>query len=790
MCAYCFMKNQKNRHLTTIALLTACLFSGFAAFDIFTRLSESLRQYALNIPAEKVYVFTDKNIYRPEERIWYSAFLERREPKSNLSSVGKILLYDHFGGVKIEQALEFKTGQSCGFITLPESLKEGTYLLGAFTKGSLTDSASSDFYRQVIVKERPIPGFIIQANLKKEIYYPGKKIILYLRFFNQFNDPLNNIRFRIDLFDGGRLIGTETYHSQKKNQNAISFTLPDHINSDEVEILVFASSHETTEHLYITVPLKNQGIFLHFYPEGGRLIAGITNRLAFRIHDLYGDPIRFSGKVVNEHNLTVANVKSNPHGSGFVDFIPYAGQTYYLQITKPDYITGKKFRLPAIAARGIALSLIETYGKQARFSIKPVGLNSAPVLYLTCKSEDDLFWTKKIVLDGPIQLEVPGRGLSDLAIFDEKGKLISHRLFFIDNRDLRIAMTLDKKTATPRGKTTLTIRTTDRTGRPVAASVAISAADHIRLDHGLTEPDITSYFEVFSNMEKPYPSWSWQINEAGPYDGQDLSVNTSNLEYYNWPDILKLKKHHSDTYPKIIRKDQIFLFDQSESFYSYRNYTGDNYYLASNPGLVNMQKKQNKRMPYYKRLLENGTPLREVVMVMRPYNIINGGIVFYGLQNSLYFQDGALIILDKQKLGTKANLLDEISPFTIESIRISTLPIDIHEFTAFNNVGIIELKTKTGEEKSKEKDKKILDDKDQDNFNFLFPDYRNNKKFNRIRKDYRTTLYWTPNIQTDENGLAVLSFYNSDLRTTVQITAEGITANGHTGTAKIVYEVK
>jgi hypothetical protein len=177
-------------------------------------------------------------------------------------------------------------------------------------------------------------------------------------------------------------------------------------------------------------------------------------------------------------------------------------------------------------------------------------------------------------------------------------------------------------------------------------------------------------------------------------------------------------------------------------------------------------------------------------MVMRPYNIINGGIVFYGLQNSIYFQDGALIVLDNQKLGTKANLLDDISPFTIESIRISSLPIDIHEFTAFNNVGIIVMKTKTGEEEQKEKDKKIFDDKDQKDSVFISPKYKKSKKFNRIRKDYRTTLYWNPNIQTDQKGLAIVSFYNSDLRTTIQVTAEGMTAAGQTGTAKIVYKVK
>jgi hypothetical protein len=47
--------------------------------------------------------------------------------------------------------------------------------------------------------------------------------------------------------------------------------------------------------------------------------------------------------------------------------------------------------------------------------------------------------------------------------------------------------------------------------------------------------------------------------------------------------------------------------------------------------------------------------------------------------------------------------------------------------------------------------------------------------------DNRSTLYWNPNVQTDRNGRARLSFYNSDKESAYTISAEGISNSGNVG---------
>ncbi|AKD56394.1 TonB-dependent receptor [Spirosoma radiotolerans] len=58
------------------------------------------------------------------------------------------------------------------------------------------------------------------------------------------------------------------------------------------------------------------------------------------------------------------------------------------------------------------------------------------------------------------------------------------------------------------------------------------------------------------------------------------------------------------------------------------------------------------------------------------------------------------------------------------------------------------------------------------------------KKPEHIRPDYRTTLFWSPMIQTDAEGKATVSFFASDAKTDLRIRVEGATFAGMPGVGK------
>ena len=60
---------------------------------------------------------------------------------------------------------------------------------------------------------------------------------------------------------------------------------------------------------------------------------------------------------------------------------------------------------------------------------------------------------------------------------------------------------------------------------------------------------------------------------------------------------------------------------------------------------------------------------------------------------------------------------------------------------------------------------------------FYHPDYTKLPK----DIDYRRTLYWNPAVETDENGKAVIEFYNNASCKTMKVSAETLTDDGTIG---------
>ena len=58
------------------------------------------------------------------------------------------------------------------------------------------------------------------------------------------------------------------------------------------------------------------------------------------------------------------------------------------------------------------------------------------------------------------------------------------------------------------------------------------------------------------------------------------------------------------------------------------------------------------------------------------------------------------------------------------------------------------------------------------------------------KPDHRTTVFWEPNLITDKNGIANISYFNTDVPGTYRIVIEGIDVNGSLARKVLTYEVK
>ena len=146
-------------------------------------------------------------------------------------------------------------------------------------------------------------------------------------------------------------------------------------------------------------------------------------------------------------------------------------------------------------------------------------------------------------------------------------------------------------------------------------------------------------------------------------------------------------------------------------------------------------------------------------------------------------------------------LVDGIPIFDVDKF-LPIPPSDINKVEIINNYyalggmvygGIINLYTKNKNFAS------LIDTK-----NLIFNEFKDFTKINKFREikyideaainsrkaDYRNTLFWNPEISTDENGEANISFYTSDEKGKFLVTIEGVGENGETGYKQMVLEVE
>ncbi len=67
----------------------------------------------------------------------------------------------------------------------------------------------------------------------------------------------------------------------------------------------------------------------------------------------------------------------------------------------------------------------------------------------------------------------------------------------------------------------------------------------------------------------------------------------------------------------------------------------------------------------------------------------------------------------------------------------------------------------------------------QQHVQFYSPIYDTDQKRNNGKPDYRTTIYWNPNVQIGTNGIANLNFYAADTPSKYVVLIEGVSMYGH-----------
>ena len=786
-----------------VILIMMVVFAGMALSaqnqEAISRVSNQMNVYFGNFPKEKIFISTNKSLYKPGETIWFRAFVtdENNLPDTKASNELFVKLFDSKGKPVIQELFRLKNGSAPGDLMLPDDLAKGIYFLFASTSAS--QSPEEITYLPLVVDPIYNNQLFAAVTMKDSISISGQKNEMYLEVKDLSGELQKNTNIRYQFMNGNLALEKGKLKTDSKGKLIIPFTLPAKSNGEPFTCEL-SDNREDLKMLRF-IPSDLDPITVKFYPEGGNLIPGVQSKIGFTAFNKWGIPVDIEGFVQNQEGKPISPVKTFTKGLGLFSIENGSDQKYKLVISGTSG-HNQSFELPAPSQNGLALSVPKT---DAGFVT--AGLNFADkqkhAVALAVTRGRNIYWAADMEIDKSGRIKIPTdnipQGVSLLTVFNASGDWLAERIVYVDRKqELKITVQPDRISLPTGENMKVKVRLTDENNKPVKGNVSINITDRLHLE--VPRTTITENLLVSSELETPFSIISGAMKgKITSTTLLDVYLISNNLKGFSWAKIMGFKKENKlpdNSQPKADSNNQVdaalsaYIADYAMKFNLLpANILPDAGFFANNEDFFQKSTKafKNNNIPLenQRKMLESSSSILDVIKTLKPYKLEGNMIVFIGSENSLTHQGGALIVLDGLQLGTDISALANISPMDIDHINVSTNAMDIQRYTGLNSVGIIEIFMKTG---TKKEDKKNTETTDKYDHGYripgIFPDAPENPK-----RDTRTTLLWIPEKSVDENGQFELIVTAGRLISDYVIEIEGISENGRLGSGKANFSV-
>jgi len=142
---------------TLIPFISCAQTQGTGIAAVQQKLSAAVTAQFTNYPREKAFVQTNQNVYLSGETIWYKAYATAYGKPSQLSKVIYVRLSDAHGKLIKQDKLPLVNSTAHGNIDLPDSLRSGWYTLQVFTAWMLNFSRDNIFGQTIYIQKAGEP---------------------------------------------------------------------------------------------------------------------------------------------------------------------------------------------------------------------------------------------------------------------------------------------------------------------------------------------------------------------------------------------------------------------------------------------------------------------------------------------------------------------------------------------------------------------------------------------------------------------------------------------------------
>lgn len=510
--------------------LQAVFLSAQEALQPDTIVQRFWRQTCL-FPSEKIYVQTDRTVYAGGDTIWFRAFVVNAldNMKETASRYVYTELVDPLG--EIVQRVRIKQDADSlfyGYLPLDEFAADGTYTLRAYTR-YMENQGEAFFFRKSLQVVSPWSKDVeVTASVRPN----GGKWAVDLSCIEKAGSKAVNLE-KAHLFGKGK---EELRHTPLAQGTAFCYEADAHsLPVVRLEIGNYSRF----------IPLRPEATDyqVDFFPEGGTLLAGVMQKVAFKALNDLGESEEIEGVLYNGDGKQVSAFSTSHAGMGSFSWIPEAGKNYYVECTSKGGLK-KRFDLPAPeqnryalqvhrSERGFVVSVNSSVAEESRERLNVlVHQRGLPLLAHSLVPPYTALRLDKASISP---------GVVNIVLLDFSGKILSERLVFIKQKEGHsLEIVPDRAQYGTRDLVKLTTQLHDASGQPLDGDFLLAVTN----DSDVL-PDSTSSIQsslLLSADLRGYiddPEWYFREDSRERDECLDLLMLTHGWRKYHVEEALK-----------------------------------------------------------------------------------------------------------------------------------------------------------------------------------------------------------------------------------------------------------
>lgn len=449
---------------------------------LIDQLTNQLNNYRLQTVNQEVYVSTDKSLYRPGESLWFKGYVT--DVLTHLPSLKSLeldvrLVSDNGEEIKSDR-FKLQNGITNGDFKIPETVKQGNYYLIAYTPEMTFRPVDRVFYKRIIIKSPEQHNLHYNIAFDKPNYQAGKTVTAKLFVTDLRRKPESNIRVKYTVQSGDNTFASGKVKTEKNGSAFITFNTPGQQLKKPLMLDVYFNENKDDYHFSNHVPLANEPLTIHFFPEGGNLVPATAQMVAFRASDAFDNPVMVNGNVVDHNGKLLAKAGTIAPGLGIFSLVSQNDSQLKLLVTSEPG-KGQEFPLPQPDIHAVSLSANQSSADTLWITLKrPTGSEKRTYSMLAVNC-GDVVWASEFQIGSagriPVNLGSFRQGVTLFSIFDDAGNLQGQSLININKgKSVAVGTKFPESLGTDQnGK--IRINLTDESGKPVKGEVAVSITD-------------------------------------------------------------------------------------------------------------------------------------------------------------------------------------------------------------------------------------------------------------------------------------------------------------------------